>query len=105
MAGLIYSMSILSATALVRRRRGIRRIPLRTCGKGRCDMRSDVVPRFRTCVARLCALATFAVSIIAPIHAQSQSPANNLPAGNGKDIVAVACTQCHGLKMIVALRD
>jgi len=68
-------------------------------------MRSDVVPRFRTCVARLCAFAAFAVSIIAPIHAQSQSPANNLPAGNGKDIVAVACTQCHGLKMIVALRD
>jgi hypothetical protein len=68
-------------------------------------MRSDRVPRFRTYVARLCALAVLAISFIAPIHAQSQSPANNLPAGNGKDIVAIACTQCHGLKLIVALRD
>jgi cytochrome c5 len=68
-------------------------------------MRSDSAPRLRTYVARLCALAVMAISFIAPIHAQSQSPANNLPAGNGKDIVAVACTQCHGLKLIVALRD
>jgi cytochrome c5 len=68
-------------------------------------MRSDGVPRFRTHVARLYVFAAFVVSFIVPGHAQSQSPANNLPAGNGKDIVAVACTQCHGLKLIVALRD
>jgi cytochrome c5 len=68
-------------------------------------MLSDVAPRFQTYVARLCTLAVFAVSLIAPIHAQSQSPANNLPGGDGRDIVAVACTQCHGLKLIVALRD
>lgn len=68
-------------------------------------MRSDRVPRFRAYVVRLCALAVLAVGSIAPTHAQSQSPANTLPAGNGKDIVAVACTQCHGLKLIVALRD
>jgi mono/diheme cytochrome c family protein len=35
----------------------------------------------------------------------AQSPANALPAGNGKDLVAVACTQCHGLKLIMSLRD
>lgn len=68
-------------------------------------MRSDTAPRFRTHVTRLCALAVLAIGFIAPIQAQSQSPANSLPAGNGKDIVAIACTQCHGLKLIVALRD
>jgi cytochrome c5 len=35
----------------------------------------------------------------------AQSPANALPAGNGKDLVAVACTQCHGLKLSMSLRD
>lgn len=68
-------------------------------------MRAGVVCPFRMCLVALCVLAVSAVAFLAPIHAQSQSPANNLPAGNGKDIVAVACTQCHGLKLIVALRD
>jgi mono/diheme cytochrome c family protein len=68
-------------------------------------MRSDDAPRFRTYVARLCALAVVVIGVMAPIHAQSPSPASSLPAGNGKEIVAVACTQCHGLKMIVAMRD
>lgn len=68
-------------------------------------MPSDLVARLRTHPAWLCALAISAISLIVPIHAQSQSPANTLPAGNGKDIVAVACAQCHGLKLIVALRD
>ena|ERR1700722_701944 len=31
--------------------------------------------------------------------------ANNLPAGDGRDILAVACTQCHGLGTIMAMRD
>lgn len=38
-----------------------------------------------------------------------QAPAtgagNGLPAGDGRDFVAVACSQCHGLKTIMALRD
>jgi cytochrome c5 len=58
---------------------------------------------FRKYLSRLCAIAVFAVGFIAPMNAQS--PANALPAGNGKDVIAVACTQCHGLKLIVALRD
>jgi cytochrome c5 len=68
-------------------------------------MPSRIANLVRTHLSRLSALALIAISLIAPIRAQSQSPVNNLPAGNGKDIVAVACTQCHGLKLILALRD
>ncbi len=32
-------------------------------------------------------------------------PANALPPGEGHDIVASACTQCHPLTVILALRD
>ena len=52
---------------------------------------------------RFSVLTILSIAITVPIYAQS--PANNLPAGPGKDLVAVACTQCHGLKLIVALRD
>lgn len=38
----------------------------------------------------------------APALAQ---PANALPTGDGRDIVATACTQCHPLTVILALRD
>jgi len=65
-------------------------------------MRSKITGQFRTHLPRLCVLAVVAV-FVAPMYAQS--PANALPAGNGKDLVAVACTQCHGLKLIVSLRD
>lgn len=34
----------------------------------------------------------------------AQTPAN-LPAGDGRDIFATACTQCHGLGTIMAMRD
>jgi len=68
-------------------------------------MPSRIANLVRTHLSRLSALALIAISLIAPIRAQSQSPANALPAGNGKDIVAVACAQCHGLKLILALRD
>jgi mono/diheme cytochrome c family protein len=54
---------------------------------------------------RLSGLTAILFSIVTGLHAQAQSPANVLPAGNGRDLVAVACTQCHGLKLIVALRD
>lgn len=45
---------------------------------------------------------------VAPLHAQTGGgavPANTLPPGNGKDIVAIACTQCHGLGTIVQLHE
>ena len=44
----------------------------------------------------VCATATF------PARAQT---AQALPAGEGRDIVAVACTQCHTLNPLTALRD
>src|SRR5260370_15642837 len=99
------STSISSGMALGRHRLGIHPIRLRICAKGRSDMPSHIGLHLRTHLSRLSALALIAISLIAPIRAQSQSPANALPAGNGKDIVAVACAQCHGLKLILALRD
>jgi cytochrome c5 len=38
----------------------------------------------------------------APARAQT---ATALPAGEGRDIVAVACTQCHTLNPLTAMRD
>jgi len=38
----------------------------------------------------------------APLHAQ---PASALPQGDGRDMVAVACTQCHALAPILAGRE
>ena len=38
-------------------------------------------------------------------QAPAAGAANGLPAGDGRDFVAVACSQCHGLKTIMALRD
>jgi cytochrome c5 len=38
----------------------------------------------------------------APAPAQT---ANALPPGDGKEIVATACTQCHPLTVILAMRD
>ena len=32
-------------------------------------------------------------------------PANALPPGDGRDLVATACTQCHALTVILAMRD
>ncbi len=44
----------------------------------------------------------------APLGAQmnpTSNPTTGLPPGEGKDLVAVACSQCHGLGMIMTLRD
>jgi len=47
-------------------------------------------------------VAALSFAAAAPLHAQT-APA--LPPGEGRDIVAVACTQCHGLNTIVQIRD
>lgn len=39
---------------------------------------------------------------VAPARAQNASP---LPPGEGRDIVAVACVQCHTLAPLVGMRD
>ena len=41
----------------------------------------------------------------APLAAQERGGAPSLPAGDGRDILTVACTQCHTLSTIMALRD
>jgi mono/diheme cytochrome c family protein len=66
-------------------------------------MVSNAASHFRKCLLRLCVLVVLSITFGAAIHAQS--PAISLPPGPGRDLVAVACTQCHGLKLIVALRD
>jgi cytochrome c5 len=74
-------------------------------------MRSDHAFRFqaRAHVSRMCVLAVVAISFVAPVFLaapiHAQSPGNALPEGPGKEVVAVACSQCHGLKLIVSLRD
>jgi cytochrome c5 len=45
-----------------------------------------------------------AVSLLAAAPARAQ-PANALPPGDGRDLVAAACTQCHALTVILAMRD
>jgi len=55
--------------------------------------------------SRLSALVGFAalsLAAAAPLHAQT---APGLPPGEGRDLVATACTQCHGLNTIMAIRD
>lgn len=54
----------------------------------------------RFSVALACAVLAHAT----PSIAQQQAP-NPLPAGEGRDIVAVACTQCHGVKAFMQLRE
>jgi cytochrome c5 len=51
----------------------------------------------------LCGLAALAtVAIAAPSRAQDANP---LPPGDGRDLVAVACSQCHYLGTIAKIRD
>ena len=56
----------------------------------------------------VCALRTGvfagALSLAAgPLYAQTAGTA--LPPGDGKELLAVACTQCHGLRPIVMMHD
>lgn len=50
------------------------------------------------------AIAFSVLGQAAPSHAQQQG-ANPLPPGEGRDIVAVACTQCHGPNAFAQLRE
>jgi cytochrome c5 len=44
--------------------------------------------------------------LLACAQAYGQAPgASGLPVGDGAEIVAKACTQCHGLGLTVAMRD
>ena len=71
-------------------------------------MRSENAMHVWAHFSRLCVLAVLSTLFLAVFCAPpnwAQAPANNLPAGPGKDLVAAACTQCHGLKLIMTLRD
>jgi cytochrome c5 len=53
-------------------------------------------------VVAFAAVAALSLAAAVPVAAQ---PANALPPGEGRDIVASACTSCHPLTVILALRD
>jgi mono/diheme cytochrome c family protein len=53
--------------------------------------------------ALLMGAAIWAV-LVSSSYAQ-QPPANLLPPGDGRDVVAVACTQCHGPNVFAQLRQ
>ena len=54
---------------------------------------------------RLIVSAAVAALSLAAVPGSAQQPANALPPGDGRDIVATACTQCHALSVILAMRD
>ena len=81
--GPICSTCTPGATASARPPPGIRPIRSPTSASGRCD---HVAPPL------VAALAALFVTAAGPLHAQT-----SLPPGEGRDLVAVACTQCHAL--------
>jgi cytochrome c5 len=62
----------------------------------------------RRTVPTLCAaalgMAAIAIAGAGPAHAQAAQP-RPLPPGEGRDLLATACTQCHNLSIIVSMRD
>lgn len=50
------------------------------------------------------ALGALVLAVSAPARAQGPG-ASPLPEGEGRDIVQVACTQCHGLNAFTVLRE
>ena len=91
--GPICSTSTSSAKALARCRNGIRPIRSPICAHGRCDHAYRVVRFSRACR-----------SSPPPSPSRAQN-ANPLPPGDGRDLVAVACSQCHYLGTIAKIRD
>src|SRR5262249_29780423 len=49
--------------------------------------------------------ALLAALVAMGLAAQAQAQGPSLPPGDGKDLLAVACTQCHGLGTIVIMRE
>jgi cytochrome c5 len=54
----------------------------------------------RQLVPALCAAAALAITIAMPACAQGA-----LPAGEGRDLLATACSQCHPLNVIRSMRE
>lgn len=55
-------------------------------------------------LVRLCLGAVILSTCAARTHAQA-NPAASLPAGDGRDVLASACSQCHALAVILRMRD
>src|SRR5262249_16816723 len=89
-----------NAMGLAPPRNGIRHFRSRICGPGRCDM-------MRTITAAALALCASVLALAPAGLAQEGRTAGPkaLPAGPGHDIVAVACSQCHGLNAFTWLRQ
>jgi mono/diheme cytochrome c family protein len=49
-------------------------------------------------------IAALAIAAAGPVHAQGTQP-RALPPGEGRDLLATACSQCHVLNVIVAMRE
>jgi mono/diheme cytochrome c family protein len=58
--------------------------------------------RVRPLLSAIALAAALAGSSL-PLHAQQDT--NPLPAGEGRDLVATTCGQCHGLNAITQLRE
>jgi cytochrome c5 len=54
--------------------------------------------------AGFCLIAAVLIVCAAPLHAQANS-ADSLPVGDGRDVLAIACSQCHTLALIRQMRD
>jgi mono/diheme cytochrome c family protein len=50
-------------------------------------------------------LALVIAGSASPVRAQAPLPPSQLPPGDGHDLVAVACSQCHQLGTIAKIRD
>jgi cytochrome c5 len=59
----------------------------------------------RAVSSSLAALAFAATVIVTASPSRAQQNNNPLPPGDGRDIVAVACSQCHYLGTIAKIRD
>ncbi len=54
---------------------------------------------------RIAPTSCLAVALIVAAGSADAQSANPLPQGEGRDLVAVACTQCHGLGTIAKMRE
>jgi mono/diheme cytochrome c family protein len=45
------------------------------------------------------------VLVLAPPTSAQSSPGNALPPGEGRELLATGCSQCHGLNTIMSMRD
>jgi cytochrome c5 len=73
------------------------------CGEGAEAVRAQLPPKSTGAMARLvpalCA-AALALTVAAPACAQGA-----LPPGEGRDLLATACSQCHPLNVVRSMRE